>query len=131
MQHRPGEAFETLVCHLLGLELEPAGFSVCRTPAGHDNGIDAVATNPDPLRGGRILIQAKRRSTVLQLGAVRELYGVVQSEGAGKGVLVTNSHFGKGAYAFVANKPISLLDGTALEALMQKHGLSPDSGGAV
>lgn len=54
--------------------------------------------------------------------AVRELYGAMQSERAGRGILVTTSHYGKGAQEFARGKEITLIDGAALLHLMQNHG---------
>lgn len=119
-----GDAFEDLVCRVLQQELRPADIAIFQIKASRDNGIDAVAVDLDPIRGGRIIIQAKRRKAVVELQAVRELYGIVHSEGASKGILVTNAHFGAAAHRFIANKPISLIDGRMLRHLMKKHHIS-------
>jgi len=44
------------------------------------------------------------------------------SEGASKGILVTTSHFGSDSRKFVKDKPITLLDGSNLVYLLEKHG---------
>jgi restriction system protein len=44
------------------------------------------------------------------------------NEGAGKGLLVTTSHFGASAFEFAKDKPITLVDGANLLHLMQNHG---------
>jgi restriction system protein len=44
------------------------------------------------------------------------------NEGATKGVLVTTSGFGPDAHAFAKGKPLTLLDGSNLVHLLQKHG---------
>jgi restriction system protein len=53
---------------------------------------------------------------------VRDLFGTVQAEGANRGILVTTSGFGADSYEFAKNKPLTLLDGNNLLALLQKHG---------
>ncbi|MBT7318510.1 MAG: restriction endonuclease, partial [Planctomycetes bacterium] len=55
---------------------------------------------------------------------VRDLYGTLLNEGATKGILVTTSHYGSDAYKFAKGKPISLLNGSNLLSLLEKHGTS-------
>lgn len=54
---------------------------------------------------------------------VRDLWGTVQHEGALKGIMITTSGYGPDSYKFAAGKPLSLIDGTGLLALCQKHGI--------
>jgi restriction system protein len=56
------------------------------------------------------------------VAAVRELYGAMTNERAGKGILVTTSHYGRGAQDFVRDKEITLVDGAGLLHLLQNHG---------
>jgi hypothetical protein len=51
-----------------------------------------------------------------------DLYGTVVNEGANRGILVTTSHFGPDSYDFAKDKPISLVDGPNLVAMLRKHG---------
>ena len=53
---------------------------------------------------------------------IRDRYGTVMNEGATKGVLVTTSDYGKDSYEFVKDKPLTLLNGSNLLALLEKHG---------
>jgi restriction system protein len=92
------------------------------TQASRDGGVDAVAFDPDPIRGGKIVIQAKRYSHTVGVSAVRDLYGTLMNEGATKGVLVTTSDYGPDAYEFANGKPITLLNGANLLHLLEKHG---------
>jgi restriction system protein len=92
------------------------------TQASREGGVDAVAFDPDPIRGGKIVIQAKRYTNVVGVSAVRDLYGTVMNEGANKGILVTTSHYGSDAYDFAKGKPLTLLDGGNLLSLLAKHG---------
>jgi hypothetical protein len=74
-------------------------------------------------RGGKIVIQAKRYAYTVGVSAVRDLYGTLMNEGATKGVLVTTSDYGPDAYEFANGKPITLLNGSNLLHLLQKHGV--------
>jgi len=124
------ERFEHLVKELFERELGPgAQISVTR-PRG-DGGVDVIALDPDPIRGGKFLIQAKRYKHGVPLEAVRDLYGTMMSEGASRGILVTTSHFTKAGRRFAANKPLTLIGGEQLVELMRKHGmeLSVSNGG--
>jgi restriction system protein len=90
---------------------------------GGDGGIDCMAYDPDPIRGGKIAIQAKLYTRTVAPTHVRDLWGTVQHEGALKGIMITTSGFGPDSYKFAAGKPLSLIDGTGLLALGQKHGI--------
>lgn len=114
--------FEHLVRELFEAEFSVGGGEVKVTQASRDGGVDAVAFDPDPIRGGKIVIQAKRYSNTVGVGAVRDLYGTVLNEGATKGILVTTSDFGPDAYAFANGKPLVLLNGANLLHLLEKHG---------
>ena len=92
------------------------------TQVSRDGGVDAVAFDPDPIRGGKIVIQAKRYTNVVDVSAVRDLYGTVMNEGANKGILVTTAHYGADAYNFAKGKPLTLLNGSNLLHLLEKHG---------
>lgn len=114
--------FENLIRELFEKEFSSKGGEVKITQASRDGGVDAVAFDPDPIRGGKIVIQAKRYTNVVGVSAVRDLYGTVVHEGAIKGILITTSYFGKDAYEFANEKPISLMDGGNLLKLLETHG---------
>lgn len=114
--------FENLVRELFGEEFSSPGGEVKITRASRDGGVDAVAFDPDPIRGGKIIIQAKRYTNTVGVSAVRDLYGTVMNEGAMKGILVTTSVFGNDAYEFIKGKPLTLVDGSGLLYLLEKHG---------
>lgn len=116
------EDFEHLCRELFEREFADAGAEVKITQASRDQGVDAIVFNPDPLRGGKIVIQAKRYTNIVDVSAVRDLYGTVINEGAIKGILVTTSHFGSESYSFAKDKPITLLTGNELLAMLEKHG---------
>jgi restriction system protein len=116
------EDFEHLIRELFEKEFSANGGEVKVTQASRDGGVDAIAFDPDPIRGGKIVIQAKRYTNVVGVAAVRDLYGTVVNEGATKGILVTTSDYGPGAYEFAKNKPLTLLNGSHLLYLLEKHG---------
>lgn len=114
--------FENLIRELFEKEFGKAGGEVKITRASRDAGVDAVAFDPDPIRGGKIVIQAKRYTNTVGVSAVRDLYGTLLNEGATKGILVTTSDYGPDAYAFAKGKPLTLLNGSNLLHLLQKYG---------
>lgn len=118
----PWEDFEHLIRELFESEFSSNGGEVKVTQASRDGGVDAVAFDPDPIRGGKIVIQAKRYNNTVGVSAVRDLYGTVMNEGATKGILVTTSDYGPDAYEFTKNKPLTLLNGGNLLNLLEKHG---------
>lgn len=114
--------FENLVREILEKELAEKGCEVKITQSSRDGGVDAIAYNPDPLLGGKIVIQAKRYINVVGVSAVRDLYGTMQHENATRGILVTTSHFGADSYDFIKDKPITLIEGANLLHMLEKHG---------
>lgn len=120
----PWEDFEYFVRELFDKMFNVNGGEVKVTQASHDGGVDAIAFDDDPIRGGKFVIQAKRYNNVVSVSAVRDLYGTMLHEGATKGILVTTSSFGKDAYAFAKDKPITLIDGQNLLGLLNKYGYS-------
>lgn len=116
------EDFEHLVRELFSKVFGENGSEVRVTQASRDGGVDAIAFDPDPIRGGKFVIQAKRYNNVVPVSAVRDLYGTMIHEGAVKGILVTTSYYGGDAREFIKDKPITLIDGSNLVHLFQQHG---------
>jgi restriction system protein len=116
------EDFEHLIREVFGKEFNSNGGEVKVTQASRDGGVDAIAFDPDPIRGGKIVIQAKRYTNTVGVSAVRDLYGTVMNEGATKGILVTTADYGPDAYDFVKGKPLTLMNGANLLYLLEKHG---------
>ncbi len=114
--------FENLIREVFAEEFSSTGGEVKVTQASRDGGVDAVAFDPDPIRGGKIVIQAKRYTNAVGVSAVRDLYGTLMNEGAMKGILVTTSYFGNDAYDFANGKPLQLIDGAQLLGLLERHG---------
>lgn len=116
------EDFEHLVRQLFEKMFAETGGEVKVTQASRDGGVDAIAFDNDPIRGGKFVIQAKRYNNVVPVSAARDLYGTLINEGATKGILVTTSHFGSDSREFVKDKPITLIDGSNLAYLFDKFG---------
>lgn len=116
------EDFEHLVRGLFEQIFATNGGEVKVTQASRDGGVDAIAFDSDPIRGGKFVIQAKRYNNVVPVSAVRDLYGTMMNEGAVKGILVTTSHYGRDSLEFVKDKPLTLIDGSNLMHLFNQHG---------
>lgn len=114
--------FEHLIRELFEKEFSGRGAEVKITQASRDRGVDAIAFDPDPIHGGKYVIQAKRYTNTVDVSAVRDLCAVVRKEGASRGILVTTSTYGADAYAFANNEPVTLLNGAELLGLLKKHG---------
>jgi restriction system protein len=117
------EDFEHLVREMFEKEFASRGGEVRITQASRDGGVDAIAFDPDPITGGKVVIQAKRYTRTVGVSAVRDLYGTVMNEGASKGILVTTADYGQDAFKFASDKPILLMSGSNLLHLLEKHGV--------
>ena len=116
------EDFEHLVRQIFEWEFADKGGEVNVTQSSRDGGVDAIVYDLDPIRGGKIIIQAKRYTNTVPVSAVRDLYGTIINEGANKGILITTSDYGPDSYKFAQGKPITLLNGAHLLYLLEKHG---------
>lgn len=116
------EDFEHLVRGLFEKVFSRENNEVKITRASRDYGVDAIAFDPDPIRGGKFVIQAKRYNNVVPVSAVRDLYGTMINEGAAKGILVTTSYYGADSRDFARDKPITLIDGSNLVFMLSEHG---------
>jgi len=114
--------FENLIREIFEKEFSSSGGEVKITQASRDGGVDAIAFDPDPIRGGKIVIQAKRYTNVVGVSSVRDLFGTTVNEGAIKGILITTADYGPDAYEFAKGKPLTLLNGSNLLHLLEKHG---------
>ncbi len=118
----PWEDFEHLVRELFTKYFSGDDAEVKVTQSSRDGGVDAIAFDSDPIRGGKYIIQAKRYNRVVPVSAVRDLYGTMINEGAVKGLLVTTSYYGNDSREFVKDKPISLIDGSNLIQMFSEYG---------
>jgi len=114
-----GHAFEDVVERLL----RKMNFHVEGRSTAADGGIDMIAIKHDAIVGGKYIIQCKRFSGSIGNSFIRDLFGVVHSESANKGILITNSFFTREAQRFAENKPLELIDGGKLYELLSRHGL--------
>lgn len=79
------------------------GFDTTLTPESKDGGYDIIAVNHNSFTGkNKYLIECKRyqRQNPVGVSIIRGLYGVLCTENATKGLVVTSSHFTKGARDF-------------------------------
>ena len=89
--------FEELVAELF----RDMGYDVELTPAFNDGGFDIRAVRKTEVGIGLCFIECKRYSSKkVGVEIVRKLYGVVESEGATSGLVVTTSFFTRGAFDF-------------------------------
>lgn len=116
------ESFEHLVRQLFEKLYAEHGAEVKITQASRDLGVDAVIFDPTPIKGGKTVIQAKRYVNLVDVSAVRDLFGTVHNEGANKGILVTTSYFGPESYEFAKDKPLELINGQQLLGLLEQFG---------
>lgn len=110
-----GVEFE-MVCKRL---LENMGFDVETTKTTGDGGIDLIAYNHQPLLSGKYIIQCKRYTGSVGEPVIRDLYGVITSERANKGILMTSGTVTKQAQLFAQDKPIELIDGVKMQELLK------------
>lgn len=112
-----GVEFEQ-VCKRL---LENMGFDVETTKTTGDGGIDLIAYNHQPLLSGKYIIQCKRYVGSVGEPVIRDLYGVITSERANKGILMTSGTVTKQAQLFAQDKPIELIDGVKMRDLLKDY----------
>lgn len=115
-----GIDFENL-CEKL---IQNMGFKTKTTKASGDGGIDLIAYNNQPLLSGKYIIQCKRYTGSVGEPIIRDLYGVVTSERANKGILMTTGYFTKSAITFADGKPLELIDGIKLKELLNKYAIN-------
>lgn len=108
-----GMDFEKLCKNLL----EKMNFEVSTTKQSGDGGIDLIAYNNQPMLVGKYIVQCKRYSGSVGEPIIRDLYGVVNSERANKGILITTGTFTKSAIDFSIGKQLELIDGEKLNQL--------------
>lgn len=112
-----GHEFEDFVEKLI----HKMGFITEERRKSADGGIDLKAINETPVLKGLYIIQCKRYEKPIGESIIRDLYGVVSSERANKGILITNSSFTRSAKSFALNKPIELIDGVLIQQLIKQY----------
>lgn len=109
-----GYEFEDLIAQMF----KEKGFEVEQTDYSGDGGVDIIVTYKEPLHFGKYIVQCKNYSGLVGQPELRDLYGVVMSENANKGILITPSDFSEQAYAFASGKQLELINGTILRMLL-------------
>ncbi|WP_037290801.1 restriction endonuclease [Saccharibacillus sacchari] len=109
--------------HLVHKLLSAMGLEVSITKATADGGIDLIAFSNQAFFQGKYIVQCKRYSGTVGEPPLRDLFGVVMSERANKGILITNSTFTSNATNFADGKPLELIDGNKLNELLTQYGL--------
>jgi hypothetical protein len=119
LDNMSGHEFESFVEELI----KRMGFSVDERKLTADGGVDILAHSHEPLFEGKYIIQCKRYNQKVPEAPVRDLYGVVHSRNANKGILITNSDFTRAARDFAEGKQIELIDGAKLKGLLSRYDL--------
>jgi restriction system protein len=103
---------------LTGEAFRRQGFSVKETGQdGPDGGIDLVLYKGDD----KYLVQCKQwRRKLVQVGVVRELFGVIAAEGAVGGFVVISGRFTEDAKAFARGKNLRLIEGAELNDMIRR-----------
>lgn len=102
---------------LVGQAFRMRGFSVTETGGGGaDGGIDLKLS-----KGGEsFLVQCKQwRAYKVSVSVVRELFGLMAAESATGGFVVTSGVFTADAQSFAKGRNIELIDGPALQAMIE------------
>ena len=108
------EEFVQLLSDLLGnMGLQPGD------AAQASHGVHWTAVDPRPLFGGRVVVYAMRRPA--GAAAAHSLAGEVTAAGATKGILICAAGFESDAYEAVAGRPLELIDGSLLIALLAEY----------
>lgn len=94
------------------------------TAFSHDGGLDGVIKE-DELGLERVVVQAKRFNSSVDVKYVREFAGSLDEHGTNKGVFFTTDRFTGPALSYVKSIPkrIVLIDGPELARLMVRHGV--------
>ncbi len=108
----------TALLEAIGLEPAVVGGSV-------EDGVELEAHDPRPLVGGKVVVHTRREPSgaPVDIGPVRELYGVVSAGRAAAGLLITSSEFTPEAQRFADGLPLRLVDGPELRRLLRAHDL--------
>lgn len=117
-----GYEFEHIISNLMskmGLEVE-------NTTLSADGGIDIIAYNNAPILKSKYIIQCKNWVNSIGEPVIRDLYGVVMSEKANKGILICTSKFTKQAIKFADINNIEIIDNDILTKLLVDNQIKID-----
>jgi restriction system protein len=98
------------------------GYTTEWTGKANDQGIDIIASKNDIGKKEKTIIQCKRYNGTISSPFVRDLFGIVTSKKATKGVLVSTSEFSRECVKFASENPsIELIGYKSLNRLLNKH----------
>jgi HJR/Mrr/RecB family endonuclease len=113
--------FEEMVAELL----EKMGYKVQLTPLTKDGGKDIIIASNKDIGRFMYYVECKKYApdNPVKLGIVKQLYATVIADNVTAGILVTTSHFTKGAKDFAENQlhQLSLIDLLKLNDLLKRH----------
>jgi restriction system protein len=110
--------FERLVRRLYAA----MGYEATLTPPGRDGGRDVIAVRAGAGQREQVHIECKLYTLPVGVHTARSLLGVVSHERANKGILVTSSHFTRGARDLADSNPrLDLITGSELVVLLNEH----------
>jgi restriction system protein len=113
LRETPWKEFELLVAEAFRRQGYQVDYSLGR---GADGGVDLTL-----LKDGRTSLVQCKQWKVFSVGApvIREMFGLMTAEKADEAIIVISGKFTREAQAFAAGKPIRLIDGPELLALVQ------------
>lgn len=98
------------------------GYQVTEGELGPDGGID-IELRKD---GELLLVQCKQwKARKVGVSIIREMYGVLTASNANEIIIICSGRFTQEAYSFALDKPMTLMDGYKLSALIQDVQSSP------
>ena len=111
--------FEFLVAEAYRRQWYQVEYSLGR---GADGGVDLTLR-----RDGRMSLVQCKQWKVFSVGApvIREMFGLLTAEKADEAIIVTSGNFTRDAQDFAAGKPVRLVDGPQLLALVQSVQIQP------
>jgi superfamily II DNA or RNA helicase len=111
--------------HLVGTMYERLGYTVRRTGASHDGGVDLWAERRSSPHQERLVVQCKHTEGVVGRPVAQQLWGVIQSDPSiTEGAIVTSSRFSKEAQEFVEGKRLRLIGRGQLTKLLADAGIA-------
>lgn len=109
--------------NLIAVYFEQYGYVVKRVGRTRDHGVDLRVNT----RNGEIwIVQCKRWKGSIGEPIVRDLFGTMHHESAGRAFLMTTGAITPAAYAWAQDKPIMLYDGAGLIRLLRRVQRSMD-----
>ncbi len=113
--------FQHFMVQVIRDELVPETGDLQVTILRQDGSLEAVAQGPSQSQGGKVVLHVIPSGIAIERGAVLDLLKRMSREKAGRGVLLTTGLFSQDALEEAKGKSVSLMDGGALEALLEHH----------